>query len=75
MSVMARTAAAILRTNRPLSEDFRGQAAQMMEALEQLVTEKEMVEMTHRKRGHPFYSEGLEMYRKATAMQVERETT
>lgn len=60
---LMRCAAAILRTDRPLSAEFREQVAQMIEALDQCETEMLMVEQAHKDRSQPHYSRGLEMIR------------
>jgi len=63
VSDLARAAAAILRTSRPLSPEFREQAAQMIEALDECVSNLLMTEQVHQTAGQPFYSKGLEMGR------------
>ncbi len=64
---LARAAAAILRTNRPLSAEFRDQVAQMVAALDECVSNLSMTEQAHKLAGQPFYSKGLEMARAALA--------
>lgn len=73
MDDLARTAAAILRTDRPLSPAFREQVAQMVEALDKCVTEMTMTETLHRNLGQPYYSDGLDAARKALSPATERE--
>lgn len=69
-----RTAAAILRiTERSLSEAFRVQAAQMVEALGVCMTELEMVEAAHKRTGQPFYSQALELSRQACSETTTKE--
>ncbi len=63
MNNMARAAAAILRTNRSLSPEFREQMAQMVEALDECISELMMSESIHKRYDKPFYSKGLEMGR------------
>ena len=65
MSNLARAAAAILRTKRPLSPEFREQAARMVEALDECVSNLSMTEQAHKRAGQPFYCKGLEMGRAA----------
>ncbi len=64
---MARAAAAIMRTSRPLSAEFREQAALMIEALSACASNLEMTEQAHKNAGQPFYSEGLDLARAALA--------
>lgn len=65
MSDLARAAAAILRTKRLLSSEFREQVAQMVEALDECVSDLSITEQTHKRAGQPFYCKGLEMGRAA----------
>ncbi len=61
-------AAAILRTSRPLSSEFREQAAQMVEALDECMSNLSMTELAHRRADQPFYCKGLEMGRAALSV-------
>ena len=65
MSNMARTAAAIMRTDRTLSPGFRQTVALMIEALDECISEISMSEQVHQRAGQPFYSKGLDMGRAA----------
>ncbi len=65
MDNLARVAAAILRTKRSLSPEFREQAAQMIEALDECVSNLSMSEALHKATGQPYYCKGLEMGRVA----------
>lgn len=65
MSNLARAAAAILRTKRPLSSEFREQMAQIVEALDECMSNLSMTEQTHKNANQPFYCKGLEMGRSA----------
>lgn len=62
---IARAAAAILRTERPLSKEFREQVAQMVEAMDACHTDLWISETSHSRAGRPFYSRGLEMAKAA----------
>lgn len=60
---ITRAAAAIMRTDRTLSPEFREHVAQMIEAFDQLYTEGLMAEAAHKAINHPYHSDGLEMAR------------
>ncbi|MGI9489054.1 MAG: hypothetical protein ACR2RF_24850 [Geminicoccaceae bacterium] len=61
MTKIARAACEILRTERPLSSDFREQVAQMIEAFDQCYAELCMTKHIHDRARKPFYSHGFEM--------------
>ena len=60
MHGMARCAAEIMRTKRPLSPEFREQVAQMIEALSMCIRQLEFEREEYADRGEIFRSPGLD---------------
>lgn len=73
MTNEARVVAAILRTDRPLSSEFREQVAQMVEALDACVSALAITEAAHHHAGQPFYCDGLDRGRAALGLSREDE--